>query len=63
MCSSDLPAGRKSFAEMANVHEEWIVELLGGLPRREHAELYRLLGRVKETVKDAVGETAGEGAT
>lgn len=40
-------AGRKAFAEMARTHEEWIVALLGGLSRREHAELYRLLAKLK----------------
>jgi DNA-binding MarR family transcriptional regulator len=43
-------AGRKAFAEMARVHEEWIVELLEGLTRREHDELLRLLARVKHEV-------------
>ena len=46
-------AGRKAFAEMAQVHEEWIVEMLGGLSRREHAELYRLLGRMKHVTREA----------
>ncbi len=45
-------AGRKAFAEMARVHEEWIVELLDGLPRREHAALYRLLGRMKQSTME-----------
>jgi DNA-binding MarR family transcriptional regulator len=40
-------AGRKAFAEMAVAHEAWIVELLAGLSQREHASLYRLLGRLK----------------
>ena len=43
-------AGRKAFAEMARTHEEWIVELLAGLSRREHDELLRLLARVKGEV-------------
>ena len=46
-------AGRKAFAEMARMHEEWIVELLAGLTRREHAELYRLLGRMKRVTMEA----------
>src|ERR671911_2396858 len=29
-------AGDKSFAEMARAHEQWVVELLSGLSRREH---------------------------
>jgi len=40
-------AGERSFADMARAHEEWIVELLGGLSRREHEELLKLLARVK----------------
>ncbi len=41
-------SGRKAFADMARAHEEWVVELLAGLSRREHAELYRLLAKVKQ---------------
>ena len=41
-------AGEKSFAEMARAHEEWVVELLAGLTRREHDELLRLLAKAKE---------------
>ncbi|HZM33538.1 MAG TPA: MarR family transcriptional regulator [Burkholderiales bacterium] len=40
--------GEKSFAEMARAHEEWVVELLAGLSRREQDELLRLLAKVKE---------------
>lgn len=46
-------AGRKSFGEMARAHEEWIVEMLGGLSRREHAEIYRLLARAKQVILEA----------
>ncbi len=46
-------AGRKSFGEMARAHEDWIVEMLGGLSRREHAELYRLLAKVKQATLEA----------
>ena len=41
------PAGSKSFAEMARAHEQWVVELLGGLSRREHEELLKLLAKLK----------------
>src|SRR5687767_10957781 len=41
-------AGDKTFADMARAHEEWVVELLGGLTRREHEELLRLLAKVKQ---------------
>ena len=46
-------AGRKAFAEMARTHEEWIVELLAGISRREHAEIYKLLGKVKRLTMEA----------
>jgi len=46
-------AGRKAFAEMARTHEEWIVELLAGMPRKEHAQLYRLLGRLKQVTMES----------
>src|SRR5262245_14071190 len=41
-------SGERSFAEMARAHEEWVVELLSGLSRREQDELLRLLARAKE---------------
>ena len=46
-------AGRKAFAEMARAHEGWIVELLGGLTRKERAETYRLLARMKQVTMEA----------
>lgn len=41
-------SGQKAFADMARAHEEWVVELLAGLSRREHEELLKLLAKVKE---------------
>jgi len=41
-------AGKKSFAEMAAAHEEWVVELLAGLSRREQDDLLKLLAKVKQ---------------
>ena len=46
-------AGRRAFGEMARTHEAWIVEMLGGLTQREHAELYRLLAKVKTVLLEA----------
>jgi DNA-binding MarR family transcriptional regulator len=40
-------AGDKAFAEMARTHEDWIVSILSGLTRREHAGLFRLLAKLK----------------
>jgi hypothetical protein len=33
---------------MARAHEQWVVELLGGLSRRERDELLKLLARLKQ---------------
>ncbi len=41
-------AGEKTFAEMARAHEEWVVELLAGMSRREQDDLLRLLAKVKQ---------------
>ncbi|HEX6155704.1 MAG TPA: MarR family transcriptional regulator [Burkholderiales bacterium] len=41
-------AGERSFAEMAREHEEWVVELLAGLSRREQDDLLKLLAKVKQ---------------
>lgn len=46
-------AGRKAFAEMARAHEGWIVELLGGLSKKEQAQTYRLLARMKQATMEA----------
>jgi DNA-binding MarR family transcriptional regulator len=46
-------AGRKAFGEMARAHEEWILELLVGMSRKEQAEVFRLLGRLKEVTMEA----------
>jgi len=43
-------AGGRAFADMARAHEEWIVELLAGLTRREHAELFALLAKLKQHI-------------
>ena len=46
-------SGERTFAEMARAHEEWVVELLAGLSRRDQDELLRLLARVKENAVEA----------
>jgi DNA-binding MarR family transcriptional regulator len=45
------PAGRKAFSRMAARHEEWVADLLGDLSEVERTELFRLLGRLKATIK------------
>jgi DNA-binding MarR family transcriptional regulator len=46
-------SGSKSFAEMARQHEQWVVELLGGLSRREQDELLKLLAKLKQHAMEA----------
>jgi len=40
--------GERTFAEMARAHEDWVVELLAGLSRREQEDLLKLLAKVKQ---------------
>jgi DNA-binding MarR family transcriptional regulator len=46
-------AGARTFAEMARAHEEWVVELLAGLTRKEHEELLKLLAKLKSSAVEA----------
>ena len=41
-------AGGKAFAEMARAHEDWVAELLAGVPRRDSDALMQLLARLKQ---------------
>src|SRR3954464_13332533 len=43
-------SGERTFGEMAHEHEEWVVDLLSGLSRREQDELLRLLAKAKEVM-------------
>jgi len=40
-------AGGKAFGDMAREHEAWVVDLLGGLTRKESEALMQLLARLK----------------
>jgi len=40
--------GRAAFERMAQVHEAWIAELLGGISVRDKTQLYDLLSQVKQ---------------
>ena len=42
-------AGERSFGEMAQVHEEWVIEMLAGLSRKEHEALLKLLAKLKQS--------------
>jgi DNA-binding MarR family transcriptional regulator len=45
-------AGQKAFAEMAAAHEEWVVELLSGMSKKDQDELLRLLAKVKQNAAE-----------
>ena len=47
-------SGEKSFGEMARAHEQWVVELLAGLSRKEHDELLKLLAKLKQHAMEVV---------
>jgi DNA-binding MarR family transcriptional regulator len=47
-------SGRRSFAEMAGVHEQWVVQLLSGLSKREQDELLKLLAKLKSHAVEVV---------
>jgi len=40
--------GRKLFHEMAQQHEDWIVDAFAGLSGKEITQLHKLLGKVKQ---------------
>ncbi|WP_334189048.1 MarR family winged helix-turn-helix transcriptional regulator [Noviherbaspirillum sp.] len=41
------PAGRRAFTRMAEVHEQWIREMTGGLTQSEKSTLIQLLSKLK----------------
>ncbi len=42
--------GKKLFEAMAEDHRVWLADMMAGLDRAEMSELFRLLGRLKESV-------------
>ena len=49
-------AGERTFGEMARAHEGWVVEMLSGLTRKEHAALLELLARLKTSAVEVAHE-------
>jgi DNA-binding MarR family transcriptional regulator len=45
--------GEKQFRAMADAHEAWVIELLGGLSQRQQSQLYELLGQLKQGLAPA----------
>jgi DNA-binding MarR family transcriptional regulator len=46
------PAGRRAFARMAAVHEEWITALMSGLSKSEKSTLSQLLSQLKTRLNE-----------
>lgn len=56
--------GRRQFSAMAREHEDWVVQIFAGLQPAEQAQLFELLGRLKQNLPTAEGETSpAEGQT
>ena len=50
-CTVQLtPEGRRQFRTMARAHEAWVMELLGGLSAAQQAQLFELLGQLKQSI-------------
>jgi DNA-binding MarR family transcriptional regulator len=49
------PEGRRQFRTMAREHERWVASLFEGLDADTQAELYRLLGALKQALPAAAG--------
>ncbi|QDQ80331.1 MarR family winged helix-turn-helix transcriptional regulator [Paraburkholderia megapolitana] len=48
------PEGRASFDKMAIAHEQWVVELFGGLGLDEKSRMHQRLGKLKKHLLDNV---------
>lgn len=44
------PAGKKAFAQMAKVHEQWVQSLFNDLPEADRNTLHQMLGRLKRGI-------------
>jgi DNA-binding MarR family transcriptional regulator len=48
------PAGRKAFDRMAVAHEQWVVEMFGGLSVDEKMQTHQDLGKLKQHLLDSL---------
>lgn len=56
------PFGRQSFTRMAQVHEQWIVELFSELGERDQTNLNDLLGKLKTSIYQNTNNETSETA-
>ncbi len=50
--------GKRALAAMVIDHKQWIDEMFAGIDSEEVLELYRLIGRLKDSVQASAGSTA-----
>jgi DNA-binding MarR family transcriptional regulator len=55
------PQGHAVFADMASEHGDWIAELFAGLAEADIRILMRLLGRMKQSVRDGIDTRKSQG--
>ena len=53
------PRGKKAFGQMANIHEQWIVELFDQWSARDQEQLFKLLGKLKGGIRASEQQTPG----
>jgi DNA-binding MarR family transcriptional regulator len=51
--------GKRALQEMAADHRSWIQSMFAGLDGKEISELYRLIGRLKDSVQTVSGNATG----
>jgi len=49
------PEGQRQFERMAAEHEQWVVDLFGGLTQKQKKQLFDLLGELKSHMANAPG--------
>jgi DNA-binding MarR family transcriptional regulator len=52
------PDGCKAFNRMAQAHEQWVIELFGGLSDKQQTQLHSLLGTLKTGIHHNTQETS-----
>ena len=48
--------GQKQFQRMAAEHEQWVVDLFGGLSQKQKKQLVDLLGELKSHISNVQGD-------
>lgn len=48
------PEGRAAFDRMASAHEQWVVEMFGGLSLDEKSQMHERLGKLKQHLRDSL---------